>query len=228
MGAFNRESFNEFVLYHNVIGFSEQPLKLKSGRTSHWYADWSKVTGYVFQLEQLTEYIIAFTHDLGLQPDCFYGVPEGATKLGMITQYNWAKLSPNYAPYSHILPMGRERPKEPEASKEKYFVGEPRGKTILLENVTTTGSSLLAMIDSLTEAEIPIIAAISLTDRMELRDDGQSVQKAIESKKILYFALSNALKLLPEAYQRLNPGERVAKAIEEEFEKYGVEKLKLK
>ncbi|MEK6968807.1 MAG: hypothetical protein AABW48_00080 [Nanoarchaeota archaeon] len=228
MGAFNRESFNEFVLYNNVIGFSEQAIKLKSGRTSHWYADWRKVTRYVFQLEQLTEYIIALTHDLGLQPDCFYGVPEGATKLGMITQYNWAKLSPNYAPYSHILPMRREKPKEDEASKEKYFVGEPRGKTILLEDITATGSSLLATIDSLAEARVPIIAAICLTDRMELRDDGQSVQKAIESKNIPYFALSNALKLLPEAYQRLNPGEQVAKAIEEEFEKYGIEKLKLR
>jgi hypothetical protein len=63
---------------------------------------------------------------------------------------------------------------------------------------------------------------------MELRDDEQSVQAAVESKGVPYHALSNAFQLLPEAYKRLNPGENIAKAIEEEFERYGIEKLRLK
>jgi orotate phosphoribosyltransferase len=228
MSNFNQEEFNRFVLEHNVIGFFKEPIRLKSGRTSNWYVNWRNIAEDVFLLDKLTDYVIAFTQNLGLEPDCFYGVPEGATKLGIITQHKWAKRSQNYAPGSHVLPMGRGKPKDHGAPKDKYFVGQPRGKTIVLEDVTTTGGSLLTTIDSLAEAEVPIIAAFGLTNRMELRDDGQSVQAAVESKGVPYHALSNALQLLPEAYRRLNPGETIAKAIEDEFERYGVEKLKLR
>jgi orotate phosphoribosyltransferase len=228
MSHFNQEEFNRFVLENNVVGFFEEPIKLKSGRMSNWYVNWRNIAKDVFLLDKLTDYVIAFTEDLGLEPDCFYGVPEGATKIGVLTQYKWAKKAPNYSPGSHVLPMGRGKPKNHGAPKDKYFVGQPKGKTIVLEDVTTTGGSLLTTIDSLAEAEVPVIAAFALTDRMELRDDGQSVQVAVESKGIPYHVLSNALQLLPEAYRRLNPGENIAKAIEEEFEKYGVEKLKLR
>ena len=228
MSSFNQEEFNRFVLDSGIIGFFEQPIKLKSGRMSNWYVNWRNVTEDVFLLDRLTDYVTAFTRGLGLEPDCFYGVPEGATKLGVLTQYKWAKESPNYAPHSHALPMGRGKPKDHGAPKDKYFVGEPRGKIIVLEDVTTTGGSLLTTIDSLTESEIPIIAAFGLTNRMELRDDRQSIQKAIESKNVRYHALSSALQLLPEAYKRLNPREQIARAIEEEFEKYGVETLKIR
>src|SRR3989338_440282 len=228
IGNFNQEDFNRFVLDNNVVGFFKEPIRLNSGRMSNWYVNWRNVAEDVFLIDQLTEYVAAFTRDLGLEPDCFYGVPEGTTKLGVLTQYKWAKESPNYAPKSHALPMGRGKPKDHGALKDKYFVGEPRGKTIILEDVTTTGGSLLAAIDSLTEAEIPIISAFGLTNRMELRDDRQSIQKAIESKNVRYHALSSALQLLPEAYKRLNPREQIARAIEEEFEKYGVETLKIR
>ena len=228
MSSFNQEEFNRFVLDNGVVGFFEQPIKLKSGRMSNWYVNWRNVAEDVFLLDRLADYVTAFTRGLGLEPDCFYGVPEGATKLGVLTQYKWAKESPNYAPHSHALPMGRGKPKDHGAPKDKYFVGEPRGKTIILEDVTATGGSLLTTIDSLTELEIPIIGAFSLTNRMELRKDGQSVQKAVESKKVQYHTLSSALQLLPEAYRRLNPGEQIARAIEEEFKKYGVETLKIR
>ena len=192
MSNFDQENFNKFVLDNNVIGFFERPIKLKSGRMSNWYVNWRNVAD-VFTLDQLTDYVIAFTEDLGIKPDCFYGVPEGATKLGILTQYKWAKKSPNYDQNSHTLPMGRGKPKDHGEPKDKYFVGEPKGKTTILEDVTTTGGSLLNTIDSLTEAEIPIIAAFGLTNRMELRDDGQSVQEAVESKNVPYHALSSAL-----------------------------------
>lgn len=169
MNRFNQDGFNGFVLDNGVVGFFETPIRLKSGRASNWYVNWRNVAEDVFLLDELTDYVIAFALDLGLEPDCFYGVPEGATKLGVLTQYKWARGSSDYAPHSHALPMGRGKPKDHGAPKDKYFVGEPRGKTIVLEDVTTTGGSLLTTIDSLTEAEIPIVAALGLTNRMELR-----------------------------------------------------------
>ena len=87
---------------------------------------------------------------------------------------------------------------------------------------------MLSAIDSLAEAGTSIIAAFGLTNRMELRDDRRSVKEAAESRNIPYHSLSNALLLLPEAYKQLSPGAQVARAIEEEFERYGVEKLRLR
>ncbi|MEM2090033.1 MAG: hypothetical protein QXL88_03040 [Candidatus Pacearchaeota archaeon] len=226
MANFDKEKFIEFILDNNIIGFFEKPIKLKSGRMSNWYVNWRIVTGDVYLLDQLANYIIAFTKDLGLKPDCFYGVPEGATKIAIITQYKWASGSENYGPHSHALPMGRAKPKNHGAPDDKYFIGAPRGKTIVLEDVATTGDSLLESINALSEQKVPIIAAFVLTDRMELKD-GKSVREIVSSKNVEYFALSNALELLPKAYNKLKPDKRIAKAIEEEFEKYGVEKIKL-
>lgn len=228
MSNFNQYKFNEFALDNGVIGFFENPVRLKSGRTSNWYINWRTVAGDVFLLDQLANHVIAFTLDLRLNPDCFFGVPEGATKLGVITQYKWALQSSSYAPHSHALPMGRGIPKEHGIPKDKYFVGEPKGKTIILEDVTTTGDSLLTTIDSLTEAGIKIASALSLTNRMEKRDDGSSVQQEVEARNISYRALSNAIQLLPLACKRLNPSEEIVRAIEEEFERYGVERIRLR
>ncbi|MBD3389072.1 MAG: hypothetical protein GF416_08290 [Candidatus Altiarchaeales archaeon] len=228
MGGFDQDGFNRFVLDNGVVGFFKEPIKLKSGRRTYWYVNWRNVAEDVFLADQLTDYVIAFTRDLGLSPDCFYGVPEGATKLGVLTQYKWAKSSSDYAPRSHILPMGRGRPKDHGAAKDRLFLGQPRGKTIVLEDVTTTGESLMNSIETLKDAGADVVAAFGVTNRMELRDDGRTVQEAVESMGVQYHALSNALHLLPEACRRNDPGEKAIKAIEEEFDRYGIGKIVLK
>jgi len=228
MTKFNQEKFNQFILENKVVGFFEEPITLKSGRLSHWYVNWRNVAEDVFLSDKLSDYVMAFVEDLGLQPDCFYGVPEGATKLGIITQYKWAKESKNYGLGSHILPMGRGKPKDHGKLKDRFFLGQPKGKVVILEDVTTTGSSLLETIDNLTQAKIQIIAAIGLTNRMEMGDDGKSVKETVEAKGAPYLQMSNALELLPLAYEKLKPGEEIAKKVEEEFQEYGVEKLKLR
>jgi orotate phosphoribosyltransferase len=227
MAKFNQEKFNQFILEKKVVGFFEEPITLKSGRLSHWYVNWRNVAEDVYLSDKLSDYVMAFVEDLGLQPDCFYGVPEGTTKLGIITQYKWAKNSPNYGLGSHILPMGKKKPKDHGELKDRFFLGQPKGKTVILEDVTTTGSSLLETIDNLTQAKIQIIAAIGLTNRMELRDDGKSVKEAVEAKGVPYLQMSSALELLSLAYQKFKPSQEVAKKTEEYFQKYGIEKLKL-
>ena len=68
---------------------------------------------------------------------------------------------------------------------------------------------------------------MGLTNRMEKRDDGKSVEEAIAARGIPYYALSDATAFLPEAYRAFHPGEAIAKAIEDEFRTHGVKPLKL-
>ena len=220
--VFNQEIFNEFIIRSGVIGFFEKPIKLKSERMSNYYVNWRTVLESVRLTDITSRFVIDFTESLGLEPFCFYGVPEGATKIGIITQYKHGINSD-----CDILPMGRGKPKDHGDPKDKYFLGLPKGKTILLEDVTTTGKSLIDEIEKLQNENVDIIVAFGLTNRNEKRDDGTTVKQAIGNYNIPYFAMSNAFELLPLAYQRQKPGEKIARAIEEEFERYGEYPLRL-
>jgi orotate phosphoribosyltransferase len=222
-----KEKFYEFIIENNVIGFFKEPLKLKSGRISYWYVNWRNVAEDVYLIDKLSDFIISFVKELDLNPDCFYGVPEGATKLGIITQYKWAKGQLNYKMGAYSLSMGRVKPKEHGDPKDKYFLGNPKGKVIIIEDVTTTGGSLLETIKFLSEIDIKIIAAIGLTNRNEIRDDNKSVEVIIEENDIKYYAMSNAIDLLPIAFNKLKPGRKILEQIEEYFKKYGIKEIKL-
>jgi orotate phosphoribosyltransferase len=223
----DKDSFINYIIAHNIVGFFKEPLKLSSGRMSYWYVNWRNVAEDVFSIDILSEFVIAFVQNLELEPDCFYGVPEGATKLGIITQYKWAKTHSNFNQGSHILSMGRAKPKEHGDPKDRFFLGVPNGKVIILEDVTTTGGSLLSTIESLNKINTDIIAAIGITNRNELRDDKKSVEDAVKELGIQYFAMSNAIELLPKVFSIQEPGEEIGKHIENYFKQYGIEELKL-
>ncbi len=229
MSYFNQESYNQFVLDNDVVGFFDEAVTLKSGRKSHWYVNWRKVVGDVFRTDELADHIIGFTRLLELEPDCFYGVPEGATKTAVITQYKWAQQSPGYSSGSHVLPMGRGKPKEGHGKPEdKYYVGAPSGKVIVVEDVTTTGGSLLGKIEELDELDdVEIIAALGLTNRCETTDEGLSVADAVKEAGVNYFSLTDAFQILPEAYVLQQPGKEIARHIEDEFAEYGVKEINL-
>jgi orotate phosphoribosyltransferase len=225
--AFDQEAFNAFIEENGVYGFFETAITLKSGRTSHFYANWRDVVKDVWLTEKLAGFVIEFVKDRGLDVDTFYGVPEGATKLGVMAQYLWAKSCPGYSRGSHALAMGRAKPKDHGAPQDRFFVGVPRGKVVVIEDVTTTGGSSLQTLESLKEAGIDVVALLSLTNRMEKRDDGLSVQQAAMVRGFEFYHMSTALELLPRVYARQKPGPAVGRAIESEFAKYGVEPLKL-
>ncbi|MFX0189111.1 MAG: orotate phosphoribosyltransferase [Candidatus Hodarchaeota archaeon] len=222
-----KEKFYDFIIENNVIGFFKEPLKLKSGRLSYWYVNWRNVAEDVYLIDKLSNFLISFVKELNLNPDCFYGVPEGATKLGIITQYKWAKGQLNYKMGAYSLSMGRAKPKDHGDPKDKYFLGNLKGNVIIIEDVTTTGGSLLETIKFLSEIDIKIIAAIGLTNRNEIRDDNKSVEEIIEENDIKYYAMSNAIDLLPIAFKKLKPGRKISEQIEEYFKKYGIKEIKL-
>lgn len=227
MDKFNQEEFNRFIQENGVYGFFKDPITLKSGRKSQFYANWRNVVEDTWLTERLAEYVIAFVEDAGIKVDTFYGVPEGATKLGIITQFKYAKQSANYDKGSHVLSMGRAKPKDHGAPKDKFFVGVPKGKVVVLEDVTTTGGSLIQTLDGLVEAGINVAGVLSLTNRMEKRDDGLSVKQALEKKGYKFYSMSTATEMLPLIYKKLNPGKEIGTAIEKEFQQYGVEPIRL-
>ena len=225
--SWNRNNFYDFIVENKVIGFFHKPIKLKSGRFSFFYVNWRDIVEDVYLTDILSDFVINFVRYLKLRPNSFYGVPEGATKLGVITQYKWAKDQKDYSSNAYSLPMGRGKPKDHGDPKDMFFLGVPKGKTIVIEDVTTTGNSLIETIDKFKALNVNVIAAIGLTNRNELRDDKKAVEKAIEEKGVNYYSMSDAIDLLPKIFKLINPGKEIGLQIEEYFDKYGVKKIKL-
>ena len=90
--TFNQYAFNNFILDHQIISTFEKPITLKSGKKSSIYINWRTVAEDVFLMDQLTDFVLSFVQHKSISVNTFYGVPEGATKLGLITQFKFAKL----------------------------------------------------------------------------------------------------------------------------------------
>ena len=191
---FNQETFNNFIISQKIITLSEKPFTLKSGQESHLYINWRHITNDVALLEECAHYIIKFCETNNLNPDCFYGVPEGATKIGLLTQYLWAKKQ-GCSPGSHLLSLGRVKPKEHGSPSDKFFIGEPQGNIILLEDVTTTGQSMLQTLDQLQSLNKTIVACIGLTNR-EPSNVTKTIAQKVSARNVPYYALSSAKQLL--------------------------------
>jgi len=231
-----QQEFNQFLIDKDVIGFFESPVTLKSGRNSNWYVNFRTIAEDAQRLDVLTDYVVDFISDALVcgrfieKPLCLYGVPEGASKTAIIAQMKWAKMSQDYKEGSHPVSMGRAKPKEHGVAKDKFFVGAPRGATLVLEDVTTTGGSLLKALSDLKEAKVSVMGALGFTNRMERREDGKSVSEAIASlssgsNSLSYLYMSSALDLLPLARAKKEPRPEILKAIEREFSEWGVEKI---
>ena len=193
--TFNQQAFNEFILKNKVIKEFDKPITLKSGKQSTIYVNWRTVAQDAYLMNTVTDFVLDFASTLKLPIDTFYGVQEGATKLGVLTQFKFAQQQ-QWQAGSHTLAMGRAKPKEHGDPKDRYFVGAPTGNICVLEDVTTTGGSLINCINDLQAAGMTITAAIGLTNRDEFRDDGKTVKDALADLNVTYYEMSNAKVLL--------------------------------
>jgi orotate phosphoribosyltransferase len=230
---FDTNKFADFIIENNIIGFFDEPVILKSGQQSNWYVNWRTPTSDVYLINKITDFVLQFVKDLDLNQDCFLGVPEGATKLGVITQFKWASSQPDFLENKnknkYKLPMGRKSPKSHGAPADKYFVGEPNGRVILLEDVVTTGGSMLEMLDFLKDANINVIAVVSLTDRKAKLKGDKSIADLVRDRGVKYYSLSSAVSLLPRVYAKSyaskDADNKLAQAVEAELAEHNLEQV---
>ena len=224
----NTKAITEFAVENGVVGFFDKPITLKSGRQSHFYINWRHACNDAYLLDQLSDYVVDFLIQQNLSFDCIYGVPEGASKLAILTNYKLAKRSPQFAPGSHIIPMGRAKPKEHGKPEDRFFIGQPTGRVLVLEDTITSGLSLFQALTMLREAEINVIGVIGLTDRLETSSDGKRVADTLNERfpGLSYNVLSDASDILPLAAKRFQPSPDILRAIEAEYANHGTVPLK--
>ena len=248
MGAFRQVSFNQFAVDNGVIEFRADPLQLNFLRLSHVYINWRTVMADVYLKSKLVKYVLEFIRDQGISARTFYGVPEGATKIGLFVQDRWAQSQKDYGKGAYTLAMGRGRQKEHGAEKDRSFLGTPEGPTVLVEDVSTTGFSGLRELYNLRRKGVEVVGMISLTDRMELTpiinidnkekvEEFSSYYETLSGRKyevpvgvpqlmadlgVRYYSLTNTFQLLPFAIKKFAPNMEIRKAVEEEFYRISV------
>lgn len=227
---FDANKFEDFIIENDVIGFFDNPIVLKSGQKSNWYVNWRTATSDAYLMDNISDFVLDYINDLGLSHDCFLGVPEGATKLGVITQFKWVSSKSDFAKNKYKLPMGRKSPKSHGAPADKYFVGEPNGEVVLLEDVVTTGGSMLEFLDSLQDTGINVVAIVSLSDRKANLKGDKSIADLVHEKGVKYYSLSSAVSLLPKVYAKSyaskDSDNKLAQAVEAELAEYNLEQVR--
>ena len=204
----------KFLIGLNIINFYKTPILLKSGQKSHLYFNCRNLFNDVNAVTQIAQSIITKIRKQKLKPDCFLGVPEGATPIALITQLLWSQLNKQDIANPNILAIGRGKSKKHGDKSNRYFINAPKGKTLVIEDVITTGQSVLNIIDKINKSNCQIIGIISLIHR----DDGKSDQnffQQLAKLNIKYLSLIKASELIPMAYKNYlkhNPRERLIEA----------------
>ena len=216
--TFDKNSFNDFVIHRKIMTVSPTPFRLKSGKESHLYINWRQASNDVHSLDLAADFVLNFAQAHGIMPDCFFGVPEGATKLGILSTYKLAKSSPHYGCDSHCLPMGRGKIKDHGKPEDRYYIGLPQGqKTIVIEDVTTTGGSLIECIDLLRESGVTVIGALTLTNRQEDPTALQSLFKTRYHGECPFYALTTLGDLLNRFIETTDEPESIRTLLTKEF-----------
>lgn len=190
-------TFKNFVLEHKVIGVSDVPFTLASGKSSHFYVNWREVCDELSSFCELMKMIVPVSQREFPLAECFYGVPEGGTKLGLFLQYEIFSKRCLEEKRPFPFSMGRAKPKDRGPITHRNFLGAPKGYTVLVEDVATTGESLLNALESLKKVEgCRPYGVLVLTDREQRMENGQSLKQVIEGQNLKYFSFSYAKELL--------------------------------
>jgi len=212
---FKKEQFIKFFINNGGISFFDKNAKAKySGKPSTIYFNWRTIVEDVYNLEKCANYVISYIKAKKLNPDCFLGVPEGASKLAVIMQYKWARTSGKYKKGSHIMALARGNSKKHGMPKDRDFLGIPKRKVFLIEDIASRGGAIIDIIKKLKKVNITPYAVIVLSDRTN-KETKTKLLKFLSTKKIRYYAITNQKEVVEKAVEILKPPKEIINKLKE-------------
>lgn len=227
---FDQEAYNNFCIKMGAVGFFPEGKRLASGIISAWYFNGRRLADYVRDEEKTATFFLDYLDEIGIKPDYFIGVPDGATKVTMTLNKRLGMDTKDM--------QVRKDVKEYGDKADKYFIGpaEKGDIAVLIEDATTTGTSLITHLNKCREHGLIIPATMCECNRLEKARDknGKELDYGVEDAvriitggKTSHHSLTTAKDILPLAYEILDPGKEIAKAIEKEYKEHGIVDIKL-
>ena len=178
------KEFVTFLHQKEVIKFGN--FTLASGKSSSYYVDLRLVPSYPHEFRIMIKYLEnQITEDIGLENfESIVSVPTGGLVIGSALAIETVK------PLIYV----RSKPKDYGTSKSVEGKIHDGMKVVMIDDVATTGGSVVNAIKSLTEVNVPVKDAYVIVDRMEGADEAlaelgvkmHSILNILQIAEVLY------------------------------------------
>ena len=151
------KEFVTFLHQKEIIKFGD--FTLASGKSSSYYVDLRLVPSYPHEFRMMVKYLEnQITEEIGLENfESIVSVPTGGLIIGSALAIETVK------PLIYV----RSKPKDYGTSKSVEGKIHDGMKVVMIDDVATTGGSVVNAIKSLTEVNVPVKDAYVIVDRME-------------------------------------------------------------
>ena len=151
------KEFTTFLHQKEIIKFGD--FTLASGKSSSYYVDLRLVPSYPHEFRMMVKYLEnQITEDIGLDNfESIVSVPTGGLVIASALAIETVK------PLIYV----RSKPKDYGTSKSVEGKIHEGMKVVMIDDVATTGGSVVNAIKSLNEVNVPVKDAYVIVDRME-------------------------------------------------------------
>ena len=180
------KEFVTFLHQKEVIKFGN--FTLASGKNSSYYVDLRLVPSYPHEFRMMIKYLEnQITEDIGLKNfESIVSVPTGGLVIASALAIETVK------PLIYV----RSKPKDYGTSKSVEGKIHDGMKVVMIDDVATTGGSVVNAIKSLTEVNVPVKDAYVIVDRMEGAD------KALAELGVKMHSILNILQIAEVLYEQ--------------------------
>jgi len=180
------KEFATFLHEKEIIKFGD--FTLASGKSSSYYVDLRLVPSYPQEFRMMVKYLEnQITEDIGLENfESIVSVPTGGLVIASALAIETVK------PLIYV----RSKPKDYGTSKSVEGKIHDGMKVVMIDDVATTGGSVLNATKSLTEVNVPVKDAYVIVDRME------GATESLEGLGVKMHSILNILQITEILYEQ--------------------------
>ncbi len=203
---FSMEFVKEFVIFlhqKEIIKFGD--FTLASGKSSSYYVDLRLVPSYPHEFRMMVKYLEnQITDDIGLDNfESIVSVPTGGLVIASALAIETVK------PLIYV----RSKPKNYGTSKSVEGKIHDGMKVVMIDDVATTGGSVVNAIKSLTDVNIPVKDAYVIVDRME------GANEALAELEVKMHSILNILQITEILYEQKMIGVEILEKVKKQISK---------
>jgi len=195
------KEFSTFLHENKIIRFGD--FTLASGKKSSYYVDLRLVPSYPHQFRKMVKYLQnEIIKDVGLDKfDSLVSVPTGGLVIASALAIETVK------PLIYV----RSKPKDYGTSKSVEGKIQEGMKVVMIDDVATTGGSVVNGIKSLKEEKIKVKDAYVIVNRMEGADE------ALEEEGVKLHSITNVMHITKSLHEQNLVGDEILQKVQEQI-----------